>query len=239
MKIDLNCDLGEGEPHEKTEALMHCISSANIACGGHAGDERTIATTLELAKKYHVHAGGHPGLPDRATFGRSEADLTSKEFEELLEDQIETLYAAAKKAALALHHIKLHGALYHLTEKNEELRASYIQTVKTRWPNLIIFALAGGQVISVAEQAGLQTWPEAFLDRNYLDHGSLVPRASPDAVITDLSEIERRLSSIVESGTILTARGTRLSLSPKTLCIHSDSPLSVEIAMLAKRCLES
>jgi UPF0271 protein len=235
MRFDLNCDLGEGEPLEKTEALMRSISSANIACGGHAGDEKSMRDCLLLAREFGVHAGAHPGIPDCANFGRSDSALSTAELESFLEQQITTLQAAAADVGMDLHHVKLHGALYHLTEANASLRKVYLETMKTRWPNLIIFALAGGALVKEAIEFGLEAWPEAFLDRGYLPDGSLVPRADPRALVTEPEEIEPRIKLLLDTGEIIASDGTRLALSPKTLCVHSDSPRSIEIAALARR----
>ena len=231
MKPDLNCDLGEGEPKEKTRALMRQISSVNIACGVHAGNEETMGIAVELALEFDVHVGVHPGLP--GNFGRATTNLTSQEFGDLLIWQIEQLEQIIRHARGHLHHIKLHGALYHMTEENEELRKKYIRTVQQRWPGAIIFSRANGPVQRDAGEAGLEVWPEGFLDRGYRDDGSLAPRTDSNALLSR-QQLFARLGSLLIDRTVETAAGYALALPAKTWCIHSDSPDSVTNAEMAK-----
>lgn len=205
MKIDLNCDLGEGEPLRHTEALMRWITSANIACGGHAGDVESMTACARLAKKYRVHIGAHPG----AKQGRAEVHITPDEFELLLLRQVGTLERIAGK----LHHVKLHGALYHLTDSDPALARRYVVSVKRWWPAVIIYARAGGRVSKLARRENVQVWEEGFADRRYARDGTLVPRTRPNALITDPEEALAQVRQ----------------LQVRTICVHSDTPGAVEL----------
>lgn len=231
MKPDLNCDLGEGEPKEKTRALMRQISSANIACGVHAGNAETMRIAVELALEFRVHIGPHPGLPGNS--GRAMAILTPGEFNDLLIRQIETFEQIATRNGGHLHHIKLHGALYHMTEENEELRQRYVRTVQGQWPKAIIYSRAKGAVQKNAIEKGLTVWPEGFLDRNYRDDRTLVPRTESNALLSR-KDFFSRLESLLMDETIRTAAGRPLALPAKTWCIHSDSPDSPVNAEMAR-----
>ncbi|MBI3877968.1 MAG: LamB/YcsF family protein [Verrucomicrobia bacterium] len=230
MKLDLNCDLGEGEPLVRTRALMRCITSANVACGGHAGDTRTMTACVHLAKKNDVKLGAHPGAWSRGDFGRGEVRLTPDEFELLLLLQVGALERVARTHGVRLHHIKLHGALYHACERDARLRRHYVQTVKRWWPGVKIYALAGGSVIRAAQRAGVEVWEEAFADRAYRADGKLVPRNEPDAVLTNPSEILARVLALlnrIQTGN--TNDGHKLPHA-QTLCIHSDTPCALKVA---------
>jgi UPF0271 protein len=226
MKRDLNCDLGEGEPSRRTAALMRYITSANIACGGHAGDAGSMRQAVRQALKQNVYIGAHPGLNDGARFGREPAAISSTEFETLLIQQVSALETIARAEKGELHHIKLHGALYHITEINTDLRRTYIRVLSKYWPRLIVFAGVGGKVLSAARDAGLRVWPEGFLDRGYSPDGNLVPRGKANALL-NRSEFRGRLRS-------LRAGKMPNLLAARTWCIHSDTPHAVEFARLAR-----
>ena len=231
MNCDINCDLGEGEPASRRRALLHSVTSVNIACGGHAGDVASMRLCVRDALEYRVRVGAHPALNDRENFGRSATAITPHALELLLLQQIAALEKIARAESATVHHVKLHGALYHLTESDARLRATYLSMIKTFWPKLRIFARAGGRVIADAKTARLEAWPEGFLDRGYLQDGSLVPRTEANAILTP-SEFTRRLARI--------ARGELPAAAEvRTWCIHSDTPGSVKIAQLAKRELTS
>jgi 5-oxoprolinase (ATP-hydrolysing) subunit A len=237
MLLDLNCDLGEGEPLGLTEALLRCVTSANIACGGHAGDESSMRACIQIAIKNDVAIGAHPGLA--GNFGRSSSDLNASAFEELLQNQVGTFCRILQEHGGKLHHFKLHGALYHLTEVSPTLRSCYLNFVESGEYDCAIFCLAGGTVAAEGRSRGVEIWEEAFLDRNYLANGSLVPRNEAKALLTEPSEVARRLEQLLKDSTIEVVDGSLLQLNARTLCIHSDSPNSLEIAALARRILES
>jgi UPF0271 protein len=207
MNIDINCDLGEGEPLELTEALMRHITSANI------GSEN-IQECVALAKRYGVHVGAHPRHP----IGRGEIRVTLEEFESLLLEQVGEFDA--------VHHIKLHGALYHATEKDASLAEKYVDLVRREWPGVIIYARCGGLVEQVAKVCGVPVWGEAFADRRYRPDGTLVPRMESNALITD---VEAAVAQAMD----LIAR-----LKPQTMCVHSDTPGAPAIAEALKRTVQ-
>lgn len=237
MLLDLNCDLGEGEPLEKTAALLRSVTSANIACGGHAGDDQSIPAAIRMAMELQVNIGAHPGLPGQ--FGRGVDIVSPDAFHILLHDQFNRFSSHLRTLGAHLHHIKLHGTLYHLVERDEPLRQAYLDFIRQLPTRPVIYALAGGAVAHAARQAALEVWEEAFLDRNYRADLSLVPRSEPAAIITNPQLIQDRLRSIQQGRGLQALDGTTLRLSPRTLCIHSDSPNSIAIAALARQTLKT
>jgi UPF0271 protein len=237
VKFDLNCDLGEGEHPQRTRALMRYITSANVACGGHAGSAQSMARCVCLAKSMRLRLGAHPGFWDRENFGRHPHPISTEELESLLLHQIGGLEKLARQEGSRLHHVKLHGALYHATEQQEHLGQVYVAAVARWWPQLKIYALAQGRVAQQARQAGLQVWEEAFVDRGYRQDGSLLPRELPGSVFTDPRLVKSRLQRLQTSGTILSSEGIPLALNAKTLCLHSDTKGSVTIARLYREIL--
>jgi len=226
MKLDLNCDLGEGEPLSHTRALMRCITSANVACGGHAGDLRTMEACIRLANRFEVRLGAHPGIPSRGDFGRGTAGVCTEELELLLLQQVGALERLARAAGLPLHHIKLHGALYHATEASEGLARRYLLSVRRWWPRSVLYVRAGGRVARLARHTAGRVWEEAFADRTYGDDGSLVARGEPGAVLSEEGVILRRIKWLQEHGEIETISGRRLRIRAQTLCLHADTPRS-------------
>lgn len=236
MRFDLNCDLGEGESLARTKRLMAHVTSANIACGGHAGDMATMRRCVRLAKAHNVHVGAHPGSWDRRTFGRSAITLEDDELEQLLLQQVGLLERIATEEGVKLHHIKLHGGLYHATERDLSLARYYLAFVQHWWPKLIVYALAGGTVARCARRAGVEVWQEAFLDRNYRNDGSLVPRANPAAFLTRWSELIGRMRLLMERSAVTTVTGKTLRVPVRTICIHSDTPHAARMVRLARMC---
>ena len=230
MRFDLNCDLGEGEPGARTEALMRVITSANVACGGHAGDVAGMERCVELAKKNKVRLGAHPGAVDAAGFGRGDLRITAAELELRLLQQVGALAQIAHVHRVRLHHIKLHGALYHATERDKRLAGAYIEIVRRRWPNAVIYAWAGGTVAKLAKS---MVWGEAFLDRNYLGNGKLVPRSGTHALLQSGREVRERLEQLAR-GTVVSVAGNVIRVHPRTICVHGDTPRAVAFARLAR-----
>jgi len=236
LPFDLNCDLGEGEPVSKTRATMRWIISANVACGGHAGTVRTMEECARLAREFRVQVGAHPGVA--ADFGRGDIDLSPSGLELLLLQQVGTLERIAAKQKLKLHHIKLHGSLYHATEENSALRRAYVTAVARWWPGVKIYARAGGTVAKLAKRTGVPVWREIFLDRGYNQDGTLIPRGRPGALMTDVGSVLERLRQLGRDNRLMTVGGKWLSLRAETLCIHSDTPSSARLAKaIADRCL--
>jgi len=207
VNVDLNCDLGEGEAMELTEALMRHITSANIG-----GDN--IDACIALAKRYGVHIGAHP----RHAVGRGEIRVAPDELEKLLLEQV--------SAFRELHHIKLHGALYHATDNDAALAERYVAVVVREWPGVIIYARCGGLTERVAKERGAPVWGEAFADRRYRTDGRLVPRTQADALITDSRDAVAHAKRLIAQ------------FKPQTLCVHSDTPGSVAIAEALRRMVQ-
>lgn len=237
MKFDLNCDLGEGEALARTRALMRWITSANVACGGHAGNVRTMEDCVRLAKRFGVRLGAHPGPWSRGDFGRGRVELAPDEIELLLLQQVGALERIAGQHGVRLHHVKLHGALYHASEENEALGRRYVAIVRRWWPKCILYVRAGGRVARLARRAGLKAWGEAFADRNYGDDGALVPRGDPNALITRAGDFRKRVQRLMTRGEVETISGRTLRLDSQTLCVHSDTAGAPRLARIAARML--
>lgn len=237
MRLDLNCDLGEGEPWARTRALMPWLGSINVACGGHAGSPSGMQTCLTLARRHGIHVGAHPGYPDRAHFGRRPMKISLEELELLLLQQIGALAIVAAAQGMRLHHVKLHGALYHASEQDEALGRAYVRTMAQWWPELILYARAGGRVAQWARRRDLRVWEEAFIDRGYDTDGNLVARQSPGAFLTTPDEVEARVRRLKETGEIRTATGRVLRVRARTLCLHADGEHAVRTARIAARVL--
>jgi UPF0271 protein len=232
---DINCDLGEHETAAQTSALMRWISSASIACGGHAGTSASMRHCAEEAARHHVHVGAHPGLAD--AFGRGRSIPNVVEFTTLLEKQIENLLPVLDAVGLTLHHVKLHGSLYHATDRSEEMANAYVEWMLRNHPRAIIYARSGGPTSRSAEQHGATVWHELFLDRNYCDDGSLIPREKNDALLSDTCQMKKRLGRFREEGVIIAQSGAPLPLRGDTFCIHGDGPQAVAFARCANEYL--
>ena len=226
MIQDFNCDLGEGEPLARTRMLMRWIGSANVACGGHAGDAATMERCVQLAGGNGVRLGAHPGPWSRADFGRGAVRLTPRELEALLLQQIGSLEVIARAAGVALHHIKLHGALYHAVEQSESMARSYLAIVRRWWPRCVLYVRAGGWVERlgrVSPSRPPRLWAEVFADRAYREDGLLVPRDRPDALLRTAAEVRRQVRELHLKGGVTTVEGRWIPLRGRTLCLHSDS----------------
>lgn len=227
----LNCDLGEGEPPARTAALLRLVQAANLACGGHAGDAAGMERIARLAFARGVKLGAHPGSPDRAGRGRAEVTPSPGELVTLVLQQVSALDTIARALGGALHHVKLHGALYHTTDREPALAEAYLRAVRRWWPRLIVVARSGGFTARRARRLGLAVWEEAFLDRGYRRDGTLVPRGEPGALL-GLREIPSRLGQLA-LGIVQAADGAKVPVYPQTLCVHADSPDAPAIARLA------
>ncbi|KAA0271907.1 MAG: LamB/YcsF family protein [Chloroflexi bacterium] len=224
MKIDLNCDLGEGIGND--QAIMPYITSANIACGFHAGDEQTMRETLRLTKRFGVNAGAHPGWKDRENFGRKEMDISPAETERLVFEQIQTLAAIAKEEGVMLTHVKPHGALYNQSAKDFQLASAIARAVKTSSVDLILVGLAGSRLIEAGRAVGLRAAAEGFPDRGYNADGSLMSRLLPGAIIESPEEVARHAVELIRKGGM------------DTLCLHGDHPNAAANAKVLRDVLE-
>lgn len=228
LQCDLNCDLGEGIGND--EAIITFVSSVNIACGFHAGDDITMTKTILLAKKFGVAIGAHPSFDDRENFGRLEMQLSVKEIYELVQKQIRILRSIAAKQDTVLQHIKPHGALYNMSAKNVTIAHAIALAVKDDDSGLVLFGLSGSHSIKEAQRLGLKTKSEVFADRTYLDDGNLTPRSQPNALITDARQAVSQALQMIHKKTVTTVSGKTIPVVAETICIHGDGPHAVEFA---------
>jgi UPF0271 protein len=226
--VDLNCDLGEGCSTD--EAIMPFISSANIACGYHAGDEATIKKTLSLAKAFRVAVGAHPSYPDRVNFGRKEMDLPIQEIKSLVVEQIQVVQSLAAAVGLKLQHVKPHGALYNKAAKDEATAIAIAEAVYAIDPLLILFGLANSESGKAAKKMGLQFYNEVFADRTYTDQGQLTPRIETNAMITTDEEALRQVMQMLQEETVTSTNGKIIPIHADTICIHGDGEHAASFA---------
>jgi len=227
-EVDINCDMGEGVGND--EAIMPFISSANIACGYHAGDVKTIWQTIELAIKYKIYIGAHPSFHDKKNFGRKEINLSPEEVYELVTQQLLLFNEIAVSADVSMHHIKPHGALYNMSVKDVSIARAIARAVKDFDQKLVLFGLSGSHSISEAKAVGLKTAREAFADRSYQDDGSLTPRSQPGALIGDTGKVVQQVLQMIKQGTVTTVSGKIIPIVAETICIHGDGEHAVEFA---------
>jgi len=237
--IDLNCDMGE-MPEQISdgtqEALMRSITSVNIACGGHAGDEQTMATTIQQALRHKLAIGAHPGYADRANFGRIELNLSPDEVADSVYAQVRALAEVAARYHASLTHVKPHGALYNQAVRNAEL-ARAIASGVARWSqHVVLVGLAGSPMLDVFDDAGFPIAAEAFADRRYEPDGTLRSRKHADALIHNPAEAAQQALTIVQ-GKVAARDGSQVPLRADTLCIHSDTPGSPQIAAQVAKAL--
>ena len=231
MTIDLNCDMGENIG--KDEEIMPYITSANVACGFHAGDSKTMQVTVRLAKRHGVHVGAHPSWLDLEGFGRREMTLPPDEVEALVRYQIGALAAIAKAEGVELHHVKPHGALYNQAAKDRELANAIAYAVKRFSGDLILIGLAGSELIEAGLEVGLRVANEGFPDRNYNPDGTLVSRKESHAIIESPEEVAKHASDLIQNGILFGKKRVKVD----TLCLHGDHPRVVENAKLIRAML--
>lgn len=228
--IDINCDMGEGYGAYNIGSdieLMKYITSANIACGFHAGDPGTMAATVKHAAAHGVAIGAHPGLPDLQGFGRRAMAITPREAYELTVYQIGALGAFAAAEGVRVTHVKPHGALYNMATKDAGLADAIAEAIYKVDGNMMLYGLSGSELIYAAERLGLRTANETFVDRTYEADGTLTPRSIEGAVLHNSAEAAARIVRLVREGTIESRQGTTLRLKADTVCVHGDSPNAV------------
>jgi UPF0271 protein len=223
--IDLNCDMGEGAASDAD--VMPWITSANIACGAHAGDLPTMIDTIECAAGHGVAVGAHPGFFDLENFGRVERDVSPEEAARLVVLQMEQFFEVA---GAAMRHVKLHGALYNQVSRDRRLAEAVTGELSRLWPDVILFALAGSQLARIGRARGLRVAEEFFADRSYEPDGTLTPRTEPHAVLTDGKTVVDRVLRIAREGKVETTGGTVLRIAAATVCLHGDGPNAVTLA---------
>ena len=226
--IDINCDMGEGIGND--EMIMPFISSANIACGYHAGNETIIRQTIESAQRNNVAIGAHPSFFDKENFGRTEMNLSAEKIYDIIILQLRLIDKIAKHQHVKLHHVKPHGALYNMSAKDPIIANAIAHAVKDFDEDLILFGLSGSGSIREAEQLKLKTASEVFADRTYQDDGSLTPRSQPNALIEDTAKSVIQVLQMIKEGTVISANGKKISVTADTVCIHGDGKNAVEFA---------
>jgi 5-oxoprolinase (ATP-hydrolysing) subunit A len=228
MPIDLNCDMGEGVGNDAL--IMPFISSANIACGYHAGDDDTMKQAIDLALRYHVAIGAHPSFNDRANFGRTEINIPAEALYDIITAQV---YALRKTAALAgarLHHVKPHGALYNMAARDASMSHTIARAVKDVDATLILYGLSNSHLITEAAKLQLRTASEVFADRTYRDDGSLTPRTQPNALIEDEAASLQQVLEMIQHQRVTSVSGKQVSLKAETICLHGDGQHAVQFA---------
>jgi UPF0271 protein len=241
ITIDINSDLGESEEslaNGTDYELMHYITSANVACGGHAGDERTMRETVRIAKELNVAVGAHPGYPDRANFGRIESPMAASEIEATVRDQIAALAEVAESLGVQLVHCKPHGALYHAANKSSDVAAAIGRAILESDEQLVMVGQAGSPTLTLWESMGLTCAAEAFADRAYEPDGMLRKRTLPGALLEDPAKAGQQALDIATSRFAVASDGSELKITAETICIHSDTPGSVLIARAVNEALK-
>ena len=241
-RIDLNADVGESFGaytlgHD--DAVMRHITSANVACGFHAGDPSVMRDTVRLAVAAGVGIGAHPGFPDLNGFGRRNMEMSERQIEDLVAYQIGALAGVAAAEEARLHHVKPHGALYNMAAKDRRLADAIAGAVVGIDATLVLFGMAGSALLEAAESVGLRTASEVFADRAYQADGALVPRGQPGAVIDDPKLMVEQAVRLAQDGTVMAQTGEILELRSDTLCLHGDTPGAAELAARLRSRLEA
>ncbi len=228
LGVDLNADLGEGAGYD--DELLELVTSANIACGFHAGDADTIHRSIEAARDHGVAVGAHPSLFDRENFGRKELPVTPEEVCDAVTYQLGVFSAIAEALGMRPNHVKPHGALYNMAARDEKIAGAITRAIASTDRALILFAPDGSALARVAEAGGLKIAHEVFADRNYLADGTLVPRTRPDALLRDPVEAAARVLRMLREDKVRSVDGVDIDVQAETICVHGDTPGAVEFA---------
>jgi len=234
MRIDLNGDVGErpskGGAEHPDLGLMPHLTSANVACGFHAGDAATMRDTVALAVAHGVAVGAHPGFPDPEGFGRRELQFSPADVEDFVSFQVGTLAGIAASQGVRLQHVKPHGALFNMAARDAALADAVARAARAIDPSLILFGLPDSQLIEAGKRAGLRTAAEGFADRAYMPDGSLVPRRQPGAVIVDAADVIARVVRMARDRSITAVDGSLVRVAVDTICVHGDTPGAAGLA---------
>ncbi|MES1043671.1 lactam utilization protein LamB [Bacillus obstructivus] len=240
--IDLNCDMGESFGAYKMgtdEEILNYITSANIACGFHAGDPTTMRKTVTMALERNVGIGVHPGLPDLVGFGRRTMDISPQEAYDLIVYQIGAVYAFTKAEGGKLQHVKPHGALYNMAAKSPSLSEAIAEAIYKVDPELILFGLAGGELVKAGKKIGLRSASEVFSDRTYQEDGSLTSRREDNALIHDQEVAVNQVIRMVKEGKVKSLQGVDISIQAHTVCIHGDGQNALQFAKYISSSLQN
>lgn len=225
--IDINCDVGEGVGNEAR--LFPFISSCNIACGGHAGNSKTMRDIARLADGHGVRVGAHPSYPDMENFGRVAMEISDTELKSAIEAQLEAFCTILSEENIRLHHIKPHGALYNIIAKNRHLASLFLDVVERYRAEAILFVPPSSKIATEADRRGFRIKYEAFGDRNYNDDLSLVSRKLPNALVSEPKDVLEHMLRMIKKGVVRTVSGNEIPLKADTFCIHGDTPSAFEI----------
>ena len=240
--IDLNLDAGESAEslaNGTEEALYRLVSSVNIACGGHAGDEQSMCEAIRLARKYDLSVGAHPSYPDRQGFGRKRIEIGHDALVSSLAGQIEALKKIAESEGVRLTHVKPHGALYNVAAGDESAALAIVEAVKKVDATLIVVGLAGSSFLQISRATGLRAEGEAFVDRGYENDGTLRARSNPDALIEDPRKAAERAVALANGERIESVHGKMIAIPARTLCIHGDTPNCLPTAQAVRTALQA
>jgi UPF0271 protein len=238
--VDLNADVGEstgGVRHGDDEGVMPFITSANIACGFHAGDPGVMRATVALARAHGVAVGAHPGFHDLAGFGRRDVHLPPQEVEDLVAYQVGALAGIAAGQGVSLTHVKPHGALYNMAARDRMLADAVVRGVRAVSRALTVVGLSGSELVAAARAAGMPAASEAFCDRGYVQNGTLAPRDSPGGLVSDPDAVAERAVAMVLKQQVMALDGTTITLVVDTLCVHGDTPGAGHLAAAVRRAL--
>ncbi len=237
MKIDLNSDMGEGfGPYRlcDDEAMMKLVSSANIACGFHGGDPDTMARMVRLAKQNGVGIGAHPGLPDRAGFGRRELPFQPDELRQQMLYQLGALIAIAKSEGVEVGHFSFHAAMGNMVNRDPALADMMMSAISAVDSRLVVFVTSGSEIERAAKRAGLKTLALFLADRAYDAKGNLVTRGLPGALVKDEASVRARVRRFLKDGTVEAIDGAVLEMPARSILVHSDTPGSLELARIVR-----
>ena len=234
--VDLNSDLGEGAGFD--DDLLSLVTSANIACGFHAGDADTMRQTIRAARANRVAVGAHPSLFDRENFGRSELPVSSDEVYDAVAYQLGVFQAIAQSENASMNHVKPHGALYNMAARSKDLADAVVRAIVAADSGILLFAPGGSALLTAGINAGITVVSEVFADRNYLNDGSLVPRSRPDALLHDPEAAAARVARMLCDGKVKAVTGEDVPIVAETVCVHGDTPDAVKFAGALRRKLE-
>ncbi|MDP4103705.1 MAG: 5-oxoprolinase subunit PxpA [Bacillota bacterium] len=240
VKIDINCDMGESFGIYKLgrdEEILDYVTSANIACGFHAGDPSTMRKTVKMALEKQIGIGAHPGFSDLAGFGRRYIDISPEEVYDLVIYQLGALQAFVKSEGGKLQHVKPHGALYNMAAKSFPISEAIAEAIYRVEPDLILFGLAGSELIKAGKKVGLRSASEVFADRTYQEDGSLTPRRDANALIKERSVAVNQVIQMINHGKVATSSGKEIPIKADTICIHGDSEKALDFARFISSCL--
>jgi UPF0271 protein len=241
LTVDLNCDVGElpGKDGLMVDGrLLELVTTANVACGVHAGDIERMKAVAEICSRLRVKFGAHPGYPDRDGFGRSDVSMAPNQIRDLVFQQVESAMDVAAGVGIAMSHVKLHGTLYHNACDDPAIAEVIVAVVRQIDPELILIGRSGSELIRIGSEGSLTTINEAFADRSYRSDGRLVSRDHPRALIRDSGQIAERVLRMIQHHRVQTENGDDVVVCPETVCVHGDSPDALQTLQEIRRHLE-